>query len=86
MNECPQCGRQVNTAGHCPHCTFDRTGSAVQPAPQDVLNVAVGNRLRIEALERRLEKVERGLLIQDRMLTEIRRERALHAGPPELRA
>lgn len=74
---CGQCGRPTNTAGHCPSCTFDRTGANVQPAPQDMLNLAVANRVRIEALEQRLDRLQRELAIQDRMLTELRRERAM---------
>lgn len=44
---------------------------------RDTFNLAVGNRVRIEELEKRLARIERELATQDRLLTELRRELSL---------
>lgn len=74
---CGQCGRPVNTAGHCPSCSFDRTGADVEPSPRDVFNIAVKTAVKLDAIETRLARIERELATQDRVLTELRRELAL---------
>lgn len=56
---CGQCGRPVNTAGHCPSCTFDRTGADVQPSPHDVFNIAVKTAVKLDAIETRLARLEK---------------------------
>lgn len=80
--ECAQCKVQYDPAFCYEACPHHMRTSAQEAPNQSILNLAVGNRLKIEALEKRLERVERELAVADRILTEIRRERALRSELP----
>lgn len=58
----------------------------IQQALDPILDSIEQLTRRIEALEADRDKMRRELVIQDTLLRALRRERALHAGPPELRA